>query len=294
MNCTRCGMPLETNARFCRNCGLPAPVPASNGAAANVAQPHQSLPMQNRLTEGMPKPVNPSQTPYYQPVSPIMQPTQPVMPGAMASNLQDGQPATFPGAGKTRHRRRGWITGSLIILLVLIVVGAGWFLALRPYLHSLVQSHIDQVFSDTVSQIPPVVALLPPGIVQVDENAINVLIALKSQPSDPVQNAQVHITPSNVRMDFQVFGFPCAIVGVPEVINGPLNGQLVITNVTVEGIAALILSPDELTSLVNGHLADVQKRFNHPINGVQLQDHTLVLNVGPPSGIGLPGGIGPP
>ncbi len=289
MNCTRCGMPLETNARFCRNCGLPVSVPASNDAAVNVPQPHQSLPMQNRLTEGIPKPVVPPQTPYYQPAPPVIQSTRPVMPGAIASNLQDVRPATFPTAGKTRHRRRGWITGSLIILLVLIVVvGAGWFLALRPYLQSLVQSHIDQVFSDTVGQIPPVVALLPPGMVQVNENVINTLIALKSSPSDPVQGAQVHITPSNVRMDFQVFGFPCAITGVPEVINGPLNGQLVIANVTVDGIAALILSPDELTKLVNGHLADAQARLNHPINGVQLQDHTLVLDVGQPSGIGLP------
>jgi hypothetical protein len=204
------------------------------------------------------------------------------MPGAIASNRQNIRPTTLPTTGKTRLPRRQAFIGSLVILLLLIVVlGAGWFFALRPYLHSLVQSHIDQVLSNAVNQIPPVVALLPPGMVPLNESAINNLISLNSSTSDPVQGAQIHITPSNVDMDFQVFGFPCTITGVPEAN----NGQLVITNVTVEGIAALVISPDELTSLVNQQLADAQARFNHTINGVQLQDHTLILDVAQPGGV---------
>ena len=54
------------------------------------------------------------------------------------------------------------------------------------------------------------------------------------------------------------------------------------SNVTVEGILALIMSPDEVTSLVNRHLADAQARFAHPIIQVSLKDHELDLLVGPP------------
>lgn len=113
------------------------------------------------------------------------------------------------------------------------------------------------------------------------ENEINNLIVLNSAPSDPIQHSQVHITPNGVRMDFQVYGFPCAVTGLPQIINGPLHGQLSITNVKVEGIITLIMSPEEVTSLVNRHLADAQARFKHPILGISLKDHEMDLLVGP-------------
>ena len=87
-----------------------------------------------------------------------------------------------------------------------------------------------------------------------------------------------------MRMDFQVYGFPCAVSGVPQVN----QGHLVATNVTIEGIAALILTPDQITTLVNKHLVDAQTKINHPIESVQLKDQELDLMLGQPGSGGLP------
>lgn len=303
MNCTRCGMPLETNARFCRNCGQSAAASAPGNGAPNPAQPSQPS-MQALVTDSSPtNPMEPRQelpaqptvytqpqTPYYQPTQPVLQPNRPAtpLPGTMPSAGQAMRPGTLAAADKT-PRRRGRAIGCLITLLVLaLVIGVGWVFALRPFLNSLAQAQIDQVLTAAVNQMPPTATQLPPGTVHVQENAIDNLIVLNSAPSDPVQQAQVHITPNLVRLDFQVYGLPCAVTGVPEVVGSQPNGRLVMSNVTVEGILALIMSPNEVTSLVNRHLAAAQARFAHPIIQVSLKNHELDLLVGPPLSPGVP------
>jgi zinc-ribbon domain len=303
MNCTRCGMPLETNARFCRNCGQPAPAITPGNVAPNPAQPSQPS-MQALVTDSSPtnpmeprqeQPAQPTvytqpQTPYYQPTQPVLQPNRPAtpLPGTMPSAGQAIRPGTLAAADKT-PRRRGRAIGCLITLLVLaLVIGVGWVFALRPFLNSLAQAQIDQILTAAVNQMPPTATQLPPGTVHVQENAIDNLIVLNSAPSDPVQQAQVHITPNLVRLDFQVYGLPCAVTGVPEVVGSQPNGRLIMSNVTVEGIIALIMSPDEVTSLVNRHLAAAQARFAHPIIQVSLKNHELDLLVGPPLSPGVP------
>ena len=78
-------------------------------------------------------------------------------------------------------------------------------------------------------------------------------------------------------MEFTVFGFSSAVTAVPQVN----QGKLVVTNVQIEGLASLILTSDEITALVNRHLADAQQRINHSITSVQLKDHELDLVLGP-------------
>lgn len=305
MNCTRCGMPLETNARFCRNCGQPAPAIAPGNVATNPAQPNQPLSLQEQVSESAPTspveswqepPAQPTvypqlQTPYYQSDQHVLQPTRPAAPppGTMPSTGQGLPPKALAAARKTPRRRRGCLLGCLLTLLVLaLVIGVGWIFALRPFLNSLAQAQIDQTLTTAVNQMPPAATQLPPGIVHVQENAIQNLIVLNSSPSDPVQGTQAHITPGLMRLDFQVYGLPSAVTGVPQVVGSPPNGRLVLSNVTVEGIIALILSPDEITSLVNKHLADAQVRFKHSIIQVTLKDHELDLLVGPPLSPGIP------
>jgi len=304
MNCVRCGKPLEANARFCRNCGQPAPAIIPDSVASNPAQPYQPS-IQAQVTDSSPtNPMEPRQeapaqptlyhqpqTPYYQPTQPALEPYRPAasLPGTMPSVGQNMRPRTLAAAGKTSRRRGGRAVGCLLTLLVLaLVVGIGWVFALRPFLNSLAQAQIDQVLIDAVNQMPPAATRLPPGTVHVSENAINNLIVLNSAPSGPVQQAQMHITPNLVRLDFQVYGLPCAVTGVPEIVGSLPNGRLVVSNVTVEGIIALIMSPDEVASLVNRHLADAQARFAHPIIQVTLKDHELDLLVGPPLSPGVP------
>jgi len=304
MNCVRCGKPLEANARFCRNCGQPAPAIAPGSVASNPAQPYQPS-MQAQVTDSSPtSPMEPRQeppaqptvysqpqTPYYQPTQPSLEPYRPAasLPGTMPSTGQAMRQRELAAAGKTPRRRRGRAVGCLFTLLVLaLVIGAGWVLGLRPFLNSLAQAQIDQILTAAVNQMPPTASHAPPGTVHIPENAINNLIVLNSAPSSPVQQAQMHITPNLLRLDFQIYGLPCAVTAVPEIVGSQPNGRLVVSNVTVEGIIALIMSPDEVTSIVNRHLADAQARFAHPIILVSLKNHELDLLVGPPLSPGVP------
>src|SRR5260370_27771940 len=144
--------------------------------------------------------------PYYQLTQPALQPNRPAtpLPGTMPSAGRAMRPGTLAAAGKTPRRRRGRAIGCLLTLLVLaLVIGAGWVFALRPFLNSLAQAQIDQVLTAAVNQMPPAATQLPPGTVPVQENAINNLIVLTSSPSDPVQQAQAHITPKLGRPDFR-------------------------------------------------------------------------------------------
>src|SRR5207302_4735311 len=111
MNCTTCNMPLEPNARFCRNCGTPVSVAATNNPGANPAPPYRSTDM-NESPTLLARP-HIRQPPQQQ------VPPQPQSTPANFSNVQDGRP---------RRRRGGCLIRSLITFIVLLVlIVGGWF-----------------------------------------------------------------------------------------------------------------------------------------------------------------------
>ena len=259
MNCTTCNMPLEPNARFCRNCGTPVSMASTNNPGANPVPPYRNMDMNDSPTL-LARPNVSQQPSYYQP--PIAQP-------ANFSNAQQSRP---------RRRRGGCFIRSLITLIVLLIlIVGGWFLGVRPYLDNQAHNKLDGVLTDAVNNIPPAISQLPAGTVPLSEQVLNNLMVLESNTNDIVNHQQIHITSTQARMDFQVYGFPCAVTGVPQAN----SGHLTLTNVSIEGVAALILTPDEITTLVNQHLADAQTKINHPIESVQLKDHEVDLMLGP-------------
>ncbi|HKF37237.1 MAG TPA: hypothetical protein VKB35_10090, partial [Ktedonobacteraceae bacterium] len=147
-----------------------------------------------------------------------------------------------------------------------------------PYLHGLAQSQIDGVLSSAVDQIPPAPLPLIPlgqGPVPITETAINNLITLNTAPADPVQQMHITITPGGLRLDFQVYGFACTVTGIPQA----RNGQLVITNVTLGGVVALIMSPDELAATLDAHLHDAVAKLNRSVAGVALKNHEIDIQL---------------
>src|SRR5947209_10030863 len=269
MNCTTCNMPLEPNARFCRNCGTPVSVAATNNPGANPDPPYRSTDM-NESPTLLARPLQIGQQPQQQvPLQPQPQPPYYQSTPTNFSNVQDSRP---------RRRRGGCLIRSLITFIVLLVlIVGGWFFGLQPYLNKMTHTKLDETLTDAVNNIPPEISQLPAGPVPLSEQVLNNLLVLASAPNDIVKNPQIHITSTQARMEFQVYGFPCAVTGVPQVN----SGHLTLTNVNIEGIAALILSPDEITTLVNKHLADAQTKINHPIESVQLKDHEVDLVLGP-------------
>ncbi len=70
------------------------------------------------------------------------------------AGTQHASPPVLP------RRRRGYLARALLIL----VLGAGWFVGLRPYLHGLAQNQIDKVLSNVVNQIALTpISMLPSG-----------------------------------------------------------------------------------------------------------------------------------
>jgi hypothetical protein len=180
-----------------------------------------------------------------------------------------------PKTGAVRRKRGG--LGCLLTLLVLIVIIAGaWSFVLQPFLHNLAENQLNQALSAAVNQIPSGGSTLPTNTLQIPETVINNLIVLNTSPSSPIQNPATHITPANIQINFQLYGLPCSITSVPRV----QNNQLVATNTTVSGVIGLVLSPNDITNIVNQHLAAAQSRLQHSVKSVQLKDHEVDLTLG--------------
>ncbi len=281
MNCTRCNMPLVPEASFCRNCGLPISKASPQTASNNVEQVKQQgiggdptvLPPSWQVQQSAPiQPHNPPQ---------IYQPTVAVSPnlGSMPSTGARDAALAHP----SRHRKNRLMQVLLILLavllvLVLLLVG-GWFFLLRPYLHGVAQNEIDGAFSSATNLINPLsVAVIATSHrpVIITENDANNFIAVNSAQSDPIQQIHMSITPTGLQLDLQTYGLTSTITGVPQVV----NGQIVMTNVTVQGIASLIMSPDELTNEVNFDLQLVRNALNRPIAGLVLKNQEMDVQLG--------------
>jgi hypothetical protein len=279
MNCTNCNTPLDAQARFCPKCGAPA---TQAPAVPWKAAPNPA-PFYQPISSAEPPTILPTQ--HRQQPPPQQQLVLPATPRNQAPGYSPAQtPQTFLAQAKTPRKQRGGclMRGLIILVILVILVAGGWYFGVRPYLNGIAQTKLNSILTQAVNNIPAQVTLLPAGQVKIPEGALNNLLVLESSPSDIVQNPHLSITTSNMQFTFQVYGMTSTATGVPQVS----NGHLVVTNVTINGIAGLILSPDELMTIVNQHLADAQSRINHSITAVQLKNQELDLTLGARSGSG--------
>jgi len=215
-------------------------------------------------------PIQPHYTPQaYQPTVAVSS-----NPGSMPSaGAQFASPPLPTRRRKNRLMQVLLILLAALLILLLVLVG-GWFVVLRPYLHGVAQNEVDGVFSSATNLINPItVAVIATSHrpVIITETDANNFIALNSAQSDPIQQIHMTITPAGLRLEFQTYGLTSTITGVPRVV----NGQIVMTNVTVQGIASLIMSPDELTNELNADLQQVSARLHRPIAGVVLKNQEM-------------------
>jgi hypothetical protein len=180
---------------------------------------------------------------------------------------------TFPRPQRRRFGL-GCIAWSLLILVLLLFgLSMAWLFVIRPPLHSLAVAEINTALDRTEEDIHPPPFFLPGIPIPIQEHTLNDLLMLKGGASNPIQNPVAHITSSNIHLDFQVYSFPCTITAVPRVD----NGHLVVSDVNIEGIAGFIMSPDEMTTLLDTHLSHAQELFQHSVTNVQLQDQEMDL-----------------
>ncbi len=297
MNCQRCNAPLMEDARFCRICGLPVSTSAPNNVVDYPAQANPTLEgsptVATRWEEVPPESFQSAQPaqwqpPYVQYSAPPVQPTQPSpQPQWMPQNAQQplvNSPGNFQGSGvqqPTRRKGRAWRRIVITLLVLVVLVVGGWFLVARPILHGIAESQINQVASSGINQILPFPPFVRTPSIAVTETGLNNLIVFNHAPSDPVQNAVVHITQpgiasdgsstGGVRFDFQLYGFACSITGIPMAS----NGDIVMTHVQVQGILWWVMSPDEMTSIFNSRFHDAIVRLQRQVTSVTTKNQEI-------------------
>ncbi len=312
MICKNCNAPLEDQARFCVRCGAsvaevqPGYPPQAILQIAPALQPKRvdnpirppkrpmpampyDVPAFPFETQSIPHPelVEPEEPEAVEAVeakevsSPP--PPQPLLYYQLNTTTKGLQklPAVVNRTAYNRRRRRGCagciLSAFSALIVLLLIAGAIWVFALRPYAQDLAQRELDTALTSAVNQLPAQATQLPAGsTIPVNENTINNLIVLNLAPSNPVQHPVTSISGQNIRLDFQLYNFPCAVTMVPT-IN---NGQLVVDKVGIEGIFSAIMSPEEMTNLLNKHLNDAQSRLQRTVNTVQLKDHEVDLTLG--------------
>ncbi|GAC1643820.1 MAG: hypothetical protein NVS4B12_08430 [Ktedonobacteraceae bacterium] len=303
MNCVRCNVPLEANARFCRNCGLPVAV--SQAQEVRPSLPEQAtenilpvvIPQDQQKLHLLSTPPYLQQQNYQQqqvlsqtPSTPqSVQSSLPALPSPVA-HAQGQSPVDYyqprnghrgtkmpPAAVNVPQPRSriGCVLGCLSALVVLVlVVIAAWIFALRPYIHDTATTQMDNAMTSAVNQIPAAGVFVPPGTtLPIQEGVVNSLLGNSIASSDAVQNTNMQIATSGILLNFKLYGQDCTISAVPQV----QNGKLIAKNVTVSGVISFVMSSKDVTALLNKHLEDAQARINHNITDVRLLDHEIDL-----------------
>jgi hypothetical protein len=202
-----------------------------------------------------------------------------------------------PATGATPHRPRkprslgGCFLRLIAVLVLLFAALAGlWVFALQPYIHETVKSKLNDAMTEAVNQIPVIPPqvrppFLPPNSITlppITENLLQTLMKLGISPSEPVKDPVVHINEQGVRLEFSIhpnflpFGFPCAVSFLPILDE---QGNVVVRNVKLEGIASLGISPDDLANLLNQHISDAMKKLNNPISRIDLHQGEIVITL---------------
>jgi hypothetical protein len=258
-----------------------SPVGWQPGQAGNLPQSQRGpWPQQPETFQTPQQQISPGQAGTLPQGVPWQQP--PAQPWTLPQSGTNYPAAGKPGAVRQpKRRRRIWLRLLLILVILLAVLTGGWFLGLRPYLHGLAQSQLDQALADSQSQIAVLQLALPPGpqTVHASEDEINVYLALHE--TDQLKNLHMTITTTNLQLDFQAYGFNCTILAVPIVRGGSLQ----LTDVQVQGVLWLIMSNGELTTDLNNQLQDPNHLMHRSISKITLREHAMDIQVSSDTGL---------
>jgi hypothetical protein len=187
----------------------------------------------------------------------------------------------FPTAGNTfahsqrkSHNLSNCFVWTLAMLIALLIgLSAGWFLVIGPSIHAMAMRELNLSLDRAEANIHPPLLFISGIVIPISEQTITQTMASNLSPSDPIKDPVTHITPNNISINFQLYGLPCNITAVPQVTNGHLG----VNKVSIEGVLELIISPDDITTLLDTHLTHAQELFQHAVTNVQLQNQEMDL-----------------
>ncbi|BCL79097.1 CHAT domain-containing protein [Ktedonobacteria bacterium brp13] len=250
--CPSCGIVLPLKGGFCPNCGKS--VSEGSYSFHSLEENAPSLPP-SELTACKEKEASSSVPPSSTDEASLLG--------------QRPSPLLLPSLNAAQAKTPQKMPRTLVALVILLIgLSAVWIFGIRPLVHGIVQERLDTAMTNAVSGIPQQSKFS--SKYQLKEETITTHLASNLAPESPIQNPVAHITPNNVRLDFQIYGQDCAISVFPRVD----NARLVVSNANVECIASLIMSPDEMTALLNKYL---QQYLRYSVTNVQLNNHEMDL-----------------
>jgi len=221
--------------------------------------PPQAMPPFQQQT--VPAPARPS---INQPVYP-----QGMAPASMHSN------GAFGAA--PRRRRGGRILWRLLLSLIILfaIFGGIWFFGVRPYIHELAQTQLDQALNEVETQVKILQLALPPGsqVLHISESTFNDY--LKTHETSQLQDLHMTVMPEGLQLDFQAYGFSSTILAMPVARSNILQ----VENVRVQGVLGLVMSNDELTPILNQHLQAISGQAHRNVQKVTLQAHQIDIQI---------------
>lgn len=247
---------------------------AQAGTFQTMPQPTQPAPARPQLQQGG------AGFPPTLPQGPARQP-QPAPTWPVAAQQVYPQSLT-PQAGNARatnakpHRGRRIFLRLLFTLIVLLAILAGaWFLGVRPYLHNIAQTQLDQAFSEVETQVSVLQLALPPGsqVLHISEASINDY--LKAHQPGQLQNLHMTVLPDGLQLDLEAYGFSSTILAVPIASKNLLQ----VENVRIQGVLGLVMSSDELTPSLNSHLQNISNQSHRKVQKVTLQSHQMDVQI---------------
>jgi len=160
-------------------------------------------------------------------------------------------------------------------MLLLLGLSLSWLFVISPSIHNIAKTELNLSLDHAEANIHPPLLFIPGIVIPISEHTITEMVVNNLSPSDPIKNPVTHITPNDIDINFQLYGFPCVITAVPQVTNGHLG----VNKVAIEGIMSFIISPDEITTLLDTHLMHAQELFQHSVTNVQLQNQEMDLTL---------------
>jgi hypothetical protein len=288
MNCPRCQAPLAADARFCGVCGYSLPGPSADTYAQPLTSDatliSQRPDFQNQQRpQGAPtglQPTIPVNWQYGQ--APANVPAQPP-PASWQQYQQAGYvPGTLPSSSSSparkqrpKKRRRVWLRVLISLLVIAALLAGGWIFGLRPYLHTLAQSQLDQALTDAEDQIVLLQTALPSGPQQITATEADINGYLSARNTQQLTGLHMTILPTGLTLTFQAYGLGCTILAVPVARGGALQ----VTDVQVQGVLWLILSDDELTQDLNTHFITVGQLMHRSITAITLKNQSMDIQV---------------
>src|SRR6476660_101806 len=120
----------------------------------------------------------------------------------------------FPTAGNTfarsqRKSRSGCLAWTLAILMLLLLgLSLSWLFVISPSIHHIAKTELNLSLDHAEANIHPPLLFIPGIVIPISEHTITEMVVNNLSPSDPIKNPVTHITPNDIDINFQLYGFP--------------------------------------------------------------------------------------